>query len=215
MTKGLYVPERPASLTGRFDVSRESWKKLEAYVELLCHWQQQFNLIAPSTLPEIWERHIADCLQLLNFLPSGCKVIVDLGTGAGLPGLVLAMALPVKVHLIEANGKKVAFLREAIRQTRVDAQVHHARLETLSAAPDLPKVDVVTARALAPLGALLQNAVPFLNQGATGLFMKGKDVENELRNAAKDWNFVYSRHASMTDSQSVILEMKEVNRASS
>jgi 16S rRNA (guanine527-N7)-methyltransferase len=202
-------------LTDRFDVSRESWERLESYVATLCQWQAQFNLIAPSTLPDIWERHIADSLQLLPLFPVNCKVIADLGTGAGLPGLVLAMARPFTVHLYESNGKKAAFLREAVRQTAVDATVHQLRLEILPSSPGLPKVDVVTARALAPLGKLLDLSIPFLNQGATAFFMKGKDVENEMTEAAKNWNFVYTRHASVTDSQSSILEMREVRRASS
>lgn len=206
---------RPADLASRFDVSRESWERLDIYVATLCEWQANFNLIAPSTLPDIWERHIADSLQLLSLLPAQGRVVADLGTGAGLPGLVLAAARPITVHLYESNGKKVAFLREAIRKIKVDARVHQVRLETLVTAPDLPKVDMVIARALAPLSQLLDLSFPFLRQGASGVFMKGKDVENELTEAAKTWNFVYTRHASATDSQSAILEMKEVHRASS
>jgi 16S rRNA (guanine527-N7)-methyltransferase len=203
-----------AAMARDFCVSRESWDQLDTYVALLEQWQVRVNLIAPSTAGDIWERHIKDGLQLVTLLPPGCKVIADLGTGAGLPGMVLGIARPVKVHLYEANGKKVAFLREAVRKTGIDAQVHQVRLETL-AATRLPPVDVVTARALAPLDELLGLAQPFLKAGATGLFMKGKDVENELASAAKRWRFSYNKHPSLTDSQSVILEIKEVSRVAS
>jgi 16S rRNA (guanine527-N7)-methyltransferase len=200
-----------AAMARDFGVSRESWVQLETYVKLLEQWQARVNLIAPSTADNIWERHIKDSLQLIPLLPVGCKVIADLGTGAGLPGMVLGIARPVRVHLYEANGKKVAFLREAVRRTQIDAQVHQVRLESLVASRP-PPVDVVTARALAPLGELLGLAQPFLEAGATGLFMKGKDVENERAHAAKRWRFGYNKHPSLTDSQSVILEIKEVSR---
>ncbi len=203
-----------AAMARDFGVSRESWVQLETYVALLEQWQARVNLIAPSTAGDIWERHIRDSLQLVSLLPVDCKLIADLGTGAGLPGMVLGIARPVTVHLYEANGKKVAFLREAVRRTGIDAHVHQVRLETLAASRP-PRVDVVTARALAPLGELLGLAHPFLEAGATGLFMKGKDVENELANAAKRWRFSYNKHPSLTDSQSVILEIKEVSRVAS
>ncbi len=203
-----------AALAQEFGVSRESWAQLEVYVALLEQWQTRVNLIAPSTAADIWGRHIKDSLQLVALLPQTCSVIADLGTGAGLPGMVLGVARPLKVHLYEANGKKVAFLREAVRKTGIDALVHQQRLETLATSRP-PAVDVVTARALAPLDDLLGLAMPFLSAGATGFFMKGKDVENELAHAAKRWRFSYNKHPSLTDSQSVILEIKEVSRVAS
>ncbi len=203
-----------AGVAHDFGVSRESWTKLETFVALLEQWQARVNLIAPSTAGDIWERHIRDSLQLISLLPHDCKTIADLGTGAGLPGIVLGIARAVTVHLYEANGKKVAFLREAVRQTGIDASVHQVRLEALAAGGP-PQVDVVTARALAPLDGLLGLARPFLDAGATGIFMKGKDVENELELAAKRWRFSYTKHQSLTDSQSVILEIKEVSRVAS
>ncbi len=206
----------PSDLERQFStVSRESWHRLGIYVALLKQWQAKINLIAPSTVGDIWHRHIADGLQLLALMSSGVRVIADLGSGAGLPGLVLACAAPVTAHLYEANGKKCAFLREAIRQTGVDAQVHHVRLETLAQQSGLPEVDVVTARALAPLDLLLAHAEPFFRQGAVGLFLKGQDVDSELSLAAKSWRIRYDRHSSMTDSQGVILSISEVHRVAS
>lgn len=208
-------PGWPAEFERRFDVSRESWSRLAIYVSLLRQWQARINLVAPSTLPDIWERHIADSLQLLPHLKSEAHVIADLGSGAGLPGLVLGLVRPVTVHLYEANGKKIAFLNEVIRRTGIQAKTHQIRLENLSTAPVLPQVDIVTARALAPLDTLLDYAWPFLSAGATGLFLKGQDVDNELTVAAKSWRIGYHKHVSVTDSKAAILEIREVHRVQS
>ena len=131
---------------------------------------------------------------------------------AGIPGLVLAIAAGLEAHLYESNGKKAAFLREAARQTRTKAHVHAVRLETLRNEPDLPKVDCVVARALAPLPLLLDYAEPFLAQGAIGLFHKGQDVDAELTEATKYWKIRMTKHASQCDSRGVILEIHEATR---
>jgi 16S rRNA (guanine527-N7)-methyltransferase len=202
----------PASLLAPYDVSRESLVKLEAYVDVLLAWQKRINLIGPSTVEDIWTRHILDAVQLLRLIPGRSHRLVELGSGAGIPGLVLAIAGNMAAHLYESNGKKAAFLREAIRRTGADAQVHHVRLEALAENATLPSADIVVARALAPLPLLLDYAEPFLRRGAVGLFHKGRDVDLELTAAAKYWRLTYSKHPSAIDSRGVILEVKEAIR---
>jgi 16S rRNA (guanine527-N7)-methyltransferase len=172
-----------------FPVSRETEHRLDRFVESLLRWQDKLNLIADSTLGTIWTRHVADSLQLLPLAP-GARTWVDLGSGGGFPGLVIACALAdndeVRVHLIESNGKKAAFLREAVRMTAVPAEVHAIRAEKFGESCAEP-IDAVTARALAPLKTLCHQAFPFIARGATGLFPKGQDVDAELTEAAKYW----------------------------
>jgi len=205
----------PEDMLQRLNVSRESLARLERYVALLLQWQQRINLIGSSTVDQVWQRHILDALQLIPLLPLGTKTIADLGSGAGIPGLVLAIATGLEVHLYESNGKKTVFLREAARQCGAKVIIHQMRIETIGLDPGRPKVDVVTARALAPLGRLLDQAWPFLNAGALGLFHKGQDVDAELTVASKYWRIISERHPSLTDSKAVILEVKEASRAAS
>lgn len=205
--------EREAqAILDRFGVSRETGERLENYVDLLLTWQQRINLIGPATISSVWERHILDSLQLLPLLREGTETIAELGSGAGIPGLVISIAAGLTAHLYESNGKKAAFLREAARQTRTKAEVHMVRLETLKAATDVPKVQCVVARALAPLPLLLEYAEPFLSRGAIGLFHKGQDVEAELIEAAKHWKMDYKTHLSQCDRRGVILEIHEASR---
>ena len=196
----------------RFNVSRESRDRIETYVKLLLTWQQRINLIGPATVAAVWERHVCDSLQLLPLLPPGARSIAELGSGAGIPGLILAMAAGLEAHLYESNGKKAAFLREAARQTGTRAVVHNLRLESLADKADLPKVDCVVARALAPLPLLLDYAAPFMSQGAIGLFHKGQDVDAELTEATKNWRIEVMKHVSQCDSRGVILEIREATR---
>jgi 16S rRNA (guanine527-N7)-methyltransferase len=204
----------PALLEG-LDVSRESCQKLELYVDTLLKWQHQINLIGPSTADTIWHRHILDSLQLLPHIPTGVHAIADLGSGAGFPGLVLAIARPLKAYLYEANGKKAAFLREVIRLSQVRAEVRNIRIETLPQEANLPDVQLVVSRALAPLVTLLSYAEPFLRRGATGLFHKGQDVDAELTDATKYWKIRCRKHPSSTDSKGCLLEVEEACRVSS
>ena len=171
-------------------VSRETQRRLDLFVDLLLVWQQKTNLIAPSTIPTIWTRHIADSLQLLDLAPDA-HVWVDFGSGGGFPAIPIACVLAGRpgaiVHLIESNGKKAAFLREAIRVTGAPAQVHTDRVEKYTLSP-VNSVDVVSARALAPLKVLCDQAFALIERGAIGLFPKGLDVAAELTEAAKYWN---------------------------
>jgi 16S rRNA (guanine527-N7)-methyltransferase len=206
------TPPGAIELLDRYNVSRESRQKIETYVKLLLTWQQRINLIGPATVATVWDRHICDSLQLLPLMPKDIRAIAELGSGAGIPGLVLAMASGLQAHLYESNGKKAAFLREAARQTGTAATVHNVRLETLSVKTDLPKVQCVVARALAPLPLLLDYAEPFLSKGALGLFHKGQDVDAELTEATKYWRIGLTTHASQCDSRGVILEIREATR---
>jgi 16S rRNA (guanine527-N7)-methyltransferase len=206
------ISSEAVAILDRFNVSRESRQKIETYVKLLLTWQQRINLIGPATVASVWDRHIFDSLQLLALLPPDTRSIAELGSGAGIPGLVLAMAAGLEAHLYESNGKKSAFLREAARQTGTRAVVHNVRLETLKAETAVPKVQCVVARALAPLPLLLEYAEPFLSGGAVGLFHKGQDVDAELTEATKYWRMAVSKHASQCDSRGVILEIREATR---
>jgi 16S rRNA (guanine527-N7)-methyltransferase len=206
------VQPEASRIFDRFDVSRESRPKLELYVELLLTWQKRINLIGPATAGVVWERHILDSLQLLPLLPKGTRIIAELGSGAGIPGLVVAIAADLEAHLYESNGKKAAFLREAARKTGTRAHVHMVRLETLRTEQALPTVDCVLARALAPLPLLLDYAEPFLARGAVGLFHKGQDIDAELTEATKYWKLNITKHASLCDSRGVILQVHEAIR---
>lgn len=181
-------------------VSRETEARLDRYVALLLEWQAKTNLVAPSTLPHLWTRHIADSLQLLALAPTA-KRWADLGSGGGFPGIVLACVMAEipggMVHLVERNAKKAAFLREAIRVTASLGLVHLAEIGDNVDRITGP-VDCVTARALAPLHQLIGFAEPLVRHGAKALFLKGQDVEAELTEAAKYWNIQPQLHQSRT-----------------
>ena len=195
-------------------VSRETEARLDRYVSLLVTWQAKTNLVAPSTLPHLWTRHVADSLQLLNLAPSA-KIWVDLGSGGGFPGVVLACALAgvpgANVHLVERNAKKAAFLREAVRVTSAAATVHLAGIGDIVDRIG-SRVDCVTARALAPLHQLVGFAEPFVSGGAKALFLKGQDVEAELTEATKYWNIKPRLHSSRTGGHGWIVELDRIER---
>jgi 16S rRNA (guanine527-N7)-methyltransferase len=195
-------------------VSRETEQRLDRFVALLREWQAKTNLVAPSTLPNLWTRHIADSLQLLSLAPSA-KIWIDLGSGGGFPGVVLACALAetsgATVHLVERIAKKAAFLREAIRLTGAPGTVHLADIgDTVErfAGP----VDCVTARAVAPLNQLIGFAEPLVRRGAKALFLKGQDVEVELTEATKYWKIEPKLHSSRTGGQGWIVELDRIER---
>jgi len=162
-------------------VSRETIERLEVYEALLLKWQKIKNLVAPSTLDQIWSRHFADSAQLIELAPDARKW-VDLGAGGGFPGLVVAIQLTglpgAEVHLVESDNRKCAFLREVARAVEAPVIVHHMRIEACYEA--VGNVDVVSARALAPLQILLDLSTPFIEKGAKCLFLKGQDVDAEL-----------------------------------
>jgi 16S rRNA (guanine527-N7)-methyltransferase len=195
-------------------VSRETEARLDRYVGLLLEWQAKTNLVAQSTLPNLWTRHISDSLQLLSLGPDA-KTWADLGSGGGFPGVVLACALAETqgaiVHLVERNSKKAAFLREALRVTGSPGDVH---LSDIGDGVDrvVGKVDCVTARAVAPLHQLIGFAEPLVQQGAKALFLKGQDVEAELTEATKYWNIKPNLHSSRTGGHGWIVELDHIER---
>ena len=195
-------------------VSRETEARLDLYLALLRQWQAKTNLVAPSTLPHLWTRHVADSLQLLTLAPTA-KTWVDLGSGGGFPGIVLACALAerpgAKVHLIERNSKKAAFLREVLRITSAPGILHATGIEDIVDSIEGP-IDCVTARALAPLHQLIGFAEPLVRKGAKGLLLKGQDVEAELTEATKYWNIKPNLHASLTGGQGWIVELDRIER---
>jgi 16S rRNA (guanine527-N7)-methyltransferase len=188
-------------------VSRETTARLDRFTALLLDWQSRINLIAASTVPVLWTRHIADSLQLLAIAPDARKW-VDLGSGGGFPGVPIACALAeqgsAEVHLIESNKKKAAFLREAVRITGAPAIVHAVRIADFCQS-FRGALDAVTARALAPLPELLSIAYPLLKKGRQGVFPKGQDVEAELTEAAKCWSIQASLVPSRTDPESRVV----------
>lgn len=196
-------------------VSRETGAKLEAYVALLERWQKVKNLVGPGTLKEVWSRHIFDSAQLLESLDDR-TTLADLGSGAGFPGLVLAILLHdtpgAQVHLVESNGRKAAFLREVVRTLKLPASVHAERIEKML--PHLQGIQAVTARALAPLVDLLSLTNEVLKGPVLGVFPKGQDVEHELTQASKYWTFSVATVASRTDSKARILLIQDVRPAS-
>jgi 16S rRNA (guanine527-N7)-methyltransferase len=195
-------------------VSRETEARLDRYVGLLLEWQAKTNLVAPSTLPHLWTRHISDSLQLLTLAPTAA-LWADFGSGGGFPGVVLACALAetpgAMVHLIERNAKKGAFLREALRVTNSPGTVHVADIGDIVDSA-IGRVDCVTARALAPLHQLIGFAEPLIRQGAKALFLKGQDVESELTEATKYWNIRPRLHSSRTGGHGWIVELDHIER---
>jgi 16S rRNA (guanine527-N7)-methyltransferase len=195
-------------------VSRETLARLDRFVDTLLTWQRRINLIAPATIPQLWTRHVADSLQLVPLAPGG-RVWADLGSGGGFPGLAVACALAdipgARVHLVESNGKKAAFLREAARIAGAAAIVHHGRAEQVLGTIG-EKVDIVTARALAPLAELLALSEPLLETGAQALFPKGQDVEAELTQASKYWNIEAVLIPSRTDPRARIVAVRRAER---
>jgi 16S rRNA (guanine527-N7)-methyltransferase len=191
-------------------VSRETAARLDRFAAVLLDWQRRINLIAPSTEPVLWTRHIADSLQLLALAPEA-RIWADLGSGAGFPGFAIACALAdmpgTCVHLVESNTKKAAFLREAAHVVGAPVVVHAVRIaDFVRQAPE--HIEVVTARAVAPLTELLAAAYPLLIKGAVGLFPKGQSVEAELTKAAKCWKIQATLVPSRTDPKARIVVVR-------
>ncbi|MFN4183184.1 MAG: 16S rRNA (guanine(527)-N(7))-methyltransferase RsmG [Hyphomonas sp.] len=190
------------------DVSRETLTRIDCVTATLDVWRQKSNLIGPKEWPQIWTRHVGDSWQLLDHIPESARV-VDLGSGAGFPGLIIAAARPSgHVTMIESVGKKCAFLNAAIQEAGLNASVHQGRVE---AAPPL-RAEFVTARAFAPMPELLDYAAPWLRKGATGIFPKGERWNEELTAARQRWNFAHEAIPSRSGGSGVILIVREVAR---
>ncbi|MBX3524249.1 MAG: 16S rRNA (guanine(527)-N(7))-methyltransferase RsmG [Xanthobacteraceae bacterium] len=192
-------------------VSRETAERLDRFVAHFLKWQQAVQLVAPSTLNTLWTRHIADSLQLLPDIEDA-KEIVDVGSGGGFPGLVLAIASPdKKFHLVESDTRKASFLREAARIADAPATVCAERVESVAKRIGTG-IQTVTARAFAPLPKLLELTEDFLRAGAKGVFLKSQDIDDELTTAAKSWNVNYQLRNSLTDPRGRILLIDKASR---
>jgi 16S rRNA (guanine527-N7)-methyltransferase len=189
-------------------VSRETLSRLEAYAALLIQWSTRINLVGRDTLPDLWRRHILDSAQLRPLIPDSSRSLIDLGSGAGFPGLVLAILDVPGVELVEADTRRCAFLREAARITEAKVTLRPCRIQAVPPHP----VDVVTARACAPLDRLLDLAEPFLAPKTLCLFPKGERFEEELTLAREDWTMSASVEQSLSDRRGVILRLQQVAR---
>jgi 16S rRNA (guanine527-N7)-methyltransferase len=211
--QGTIAIDGPADFAEAFKVPRETIHRLTRYAELLAHWQKSTNLIAPSTLPQLWSRHFADSAQLRT-LAQKPRLWLDLGSGAGFPGLVIAIletgTPDFRMHLVESNRKKCAFLAEVARETKAPVEIHALRIEDLAESAHGLEPDVVSARALAPLPRLLELASPFFRSSTRGLFLKGREAETEIEAARAEWDFAAHLHPSLTASESHIVEVTEL-----
>lgn len=245
---GLYGPE---DFVAEFQISRETLARMETYAQLLAQWQKAVNLVAPSTVGDIWRRHFADSAQVLALAPRNPSAWLDLGSGAGFPGLVVAIllaeprptpdpggsaaaasspggaptplrsagqgpeltrvpALTPRVTLVESDQRKAAFLREVARQTGLTVDILAIRIENFATRFKLHPGGIVSARALAPLTELLRMSAPFLSEGSVGLFLKGRDAEAEVAEAAKVWRFDWELVASRTDPDARIVVVRNL-----
>jgi 16S rRNA (guanine527-N7)-methyltransferase len=203
------------SFAETFKVSHETIHSLERYVELLEHWQKTTNLVAPSTLPDVWSRHMADSAQLAGLAPNA-RLWLDLGSGGGFPGLVVAILKggdpDFRMHLVESNQKKCAFLGEVVGTLQAPVDIHAMRIEQFAEKAQSLRPDVVSARALAPLTRLLELAEPFLREETRGIFLKGRDTPTEIKNAEARWQFDYACHPSLTAEDARIVEIESLRR---
>lgn len=192
-------------------VSRETELRLDRYADLLYRWQRAKNLVGPQTLRELWTRHFADSAQVLG-AAHDARHWVDLGSGAGFPGLVVAILLAesgrTRVELVESNARKAAFLRAVIRATGAPARVHATRIDAFVKGWAEP-VDAVTARALAPLSDLLAMSAPLIQHGATGIFHKGREIESDITQASEHWRFTAERLPSRTHRDGVLVIVRD------
>ena len=204
----MLQPLTESAFAEKTNVSRETLRRFRSYADLLVNWQASINLVSENTLKDLWRRHIWDSVQLARFIPKSPCVITDLGSGAGFPGLLLSILLDTEVNLVDSSGKKIAFLREAARVTDANVVLHQGRIENLA----LPKSDLVTARALAPLDKLLDLAAPVLSPSGRCLFLKGARAEEELTDARKEWKMTVERFPSATNANGVILSIRDIAR---
>ncbi len=200
----------PVDFAGAFKVPRETIHRLIRYADLLARWQKSKNLVAPSTLPVLWSRHFADSAQLCGLAPKA-RLWLDLGSGAGFPGLVVAILQTgtpgFRMHLVESNRKKCAFLAEVVRATKAPVDIHAMRIEELAESAETLRPDVVSARALASLPRLFELASPFFGHNTRGLFLKGREAEAEIAEAQARFDFGVRLHPSLTAPDSHIVEV--------
>jgi 16S rRNA (guanine527-N7)-methyltransferase len=198
-----------AAFRERTGVSADILARLERYAWLVAHWQARINLVGPDTLADIWSRHMLDSAQLVPLLPPGAATLVDIGSGAGFPGLVIAIMTSLRVTLVESDRRKAVFLGEVSRETSTPVEILSRRAESVHKDP----ADVITARALAPLPQLLTLSRGFSGTGTVYLLPKGRHAEVELTETGKSWTMRVERFPSVTDPASTLLRLTEVTRA--
>lgn len=191
-----------------FFVSRETLEKFVVYERLLLKWQQTINLVGVSTLDNVAERHFFDSAQLFKYIPDTNVTLADMGSGAGFPGMILAMLGVSDAHLIESDVRKATFLREVARETGTKVTIHDERVEACK----INNIDVFTARALAPLKDLLSLTSALATPGHTFycLFSKGLQVQEEIAKAQKKFTFEYELFQSLTDISGKIVEVSKL-----
>jgi 16S rRNA (guanine527-N7)-methyltransferase len=200
----------PEDFARAFIVSRETIDQLKIYASLLGQWQPRINLVANATLADVWHRHLADSAQIVRLAPSA-KTWLDLGSGAGFPGLVVAIMMkPVgtRVALVESDKRKCAFLAEVARQTGVAVEIRSVRIEQTATQGMLGQVDVVSARALAPLARLIPLSLPFFRDDTVGIFPKGRGAESEVAEALAAWTFDVEMVPSLTDEEAQVVVIR-------
>ncbi|MFP6730805.1 MAG: 16S rRNA (guanine(527)-N(7))-methyltransferase RsmG [Alphaproteobacteria bacterium] len=201
---------RPLTLAGfvrATDVSRETAARLEAYGALLEKWNRSINLVSRAGMADLWCRHMLDSAQILDLIPAGSKRLVDLGSGAGFPGLVLAILGVEGVELIESDGRKCAFLAEAARLAGVSVIIHNQRIEEMAPSP----ADVITARACASLEKLCHYAARFWAPHTCLIALKGAHIDEELTEATKCWSMQAERHPSLTDPKATVICIRQLH----
>lgn len=202
-----------SSVIEQFNVSRETIAKFQVYQQLLIKWQKKTNLVAPSTLADFWVRHVADSLQCRRIMPDA-QHWVDIGSGGGFPGLIIAAELinikGSSIKLVESNSKKCAFLREVARHAEIVVEIENKRIEDFVNDGNAP--EIVTARALAKLGHLLEYCEPWLAGKTVGLFHKGREYSQEIEDCRVNWNFDLVEHPSKLAEESTILEISNLKK---
>ena len=208
--------EGPDAFRGAFDVSRETIEKLKCYEAELRRWQKAVNLVAPSTLDEIWHRHFADSAQLAQLVPAHAKHLADIGSGGGFPGLVLATMLneirDIRVTLVESDTRKAAFLRETARRIEIPVEILSTRIESDASVAALNDVDIIVARAFAPLRRLLSLVSAVFSYQTVGVFLKGREIAQEIDRAREDWTFEVELRESLTDAEGRIAVIRRLAR---
>ncbi|HEY2070488.1 MAG TPA: 16S rRNA (guanine(527)-N(7))-methyltransferase RsmG [Rhizomicrobium sp.] len=200
----------PEEFAATANVSRETLARLKTYVGMLGEWNVRQNLVSAKSLEDVWRRHVWDSAQLSALIPDAARSLIDLGSGAGFPGMVLALLRPeLAVVLTDSTAKKCRFLEEIAQRTGANVTVRNARMEAMPH----QTFDAVTARACAPLGELLSYAQRFQGRGTVNLFLKGQSVAVELTQARKSWRMKVQEHPSLTDPSGTILEIRELRYA--
>lgn len=190
-------------------VSRETLDKLQVYGDLLVKWQAKINLVSNNTLDDLWNRHLLDSAQVYPLLPQSCKTLVDIGCGAGFPGMVLAIMGVPDVHMVDSDARKMAFVREVARATETPVTIHNCRIEAVK---EIEFADVVTSRALATLEKLLGFSEVLRKPEGTCIFLKGRKAQEELEEAQKSWDFDCHSQGSLTDKEGRILIIERMTR---